>query len=267
MRVALGSIARKFLIRLGMTVMSYVVQIGSVRIEDSLISDLAQLSNENIDLSPVRCPDEPMSQAMMQMIDEALRRGDSLGGVFMVVAQGVPVGLGSHVQWDRRIDGRLSQALMSIQAIKGVEVGAGFGAASKFGSEVMDEIFRDPGGGFGRTTNNAGGIEGGMTNGMPVLLRAAMKPIPTLRKPLLSVDLVTGESVEAAYERSDVCAVPAAAVIAEAMTALVLADAVLEKHGGDSMAETERNLASFLEHLRPSEWSGNAPQEASGDRA
>jgi chorismate synthase len=250
MRVALGSVARKFLLQLGITVTSCVVQIGRVRLEDSLTPPVAQLSAKDIDSSPVRCPHEATTREMIKHIDEALGRGDSLGGVFLVAALGVPVGLGSLVQWDRRIDGRLSQALMSIQAIKAVEIGAGFGAASRFGSEVMDEIFSAPEGGIRRTTNNAGGIEGGMTNGMPILLRAAMKPIPTLRKPLRSVDLVTGDPVEAAYERSDVCAVPAAGVIAEAMTALVLADAVLEKHGGDSMAETERNLASYLEHLR-----------------
>jgi chorismate synthase len=250
MRVALGSIARKFLLHFGITVTSYVVQIGSVRLEASLAPPPAQLSQEEVDRSPVRCPHGETSREMTLLIDEALRKGDSLGGVFMVVARGVPVGLGSHVHWDRRIDGRLSQALMSIQAIKGVEIGAGFGAASRFGSEVMDEIFCAPQGGLLRATNNAGGIEGGMTNGMPVLLRAAMKPIPTLRKPLRSVDLATGGPVEAAYERSDVCAVPAAAVIAEAMTALVLADAVLEKHGGDSMEETERNFTSYLGSLR-----------------
>ncbi len=161
---------------------------------------------------------------------------------------GVPPGLGSHVQWDRRLDGRLAQSLMSIQAMKGVEIGLGFEASSRMGSEVMDEITLGEGG-FTRKSNNAGGIEGGITNGMPLVLRVAMKPIPTQRKPLKSIDIVTGEEVEAAYERSDVCAVPAAAVIGEAMALLVVADAFVEKFGGDSIDETRRNYESYLKSV------------------
>lgn len=206
--------------------------------------------------SPVRCPDERTTERIVALIEKAMGTGDSLGGVFEVFAVGVPVGLGSHVQWDRRIEGRFAQAVMSIPAIKGVEVGSGFGMAGRVGSEAMDEIFYEgehsggqAGKGFFRKTNNAGGIEGGMTNGMPILVRAAMKPIPTLKKPLRSVDIITKRPFEAAYERSDVCAVPAASVVGEAMTALVLADAFLEKFGGDSMEEVHRNHAAYREYL------------------
>ena len=194
---------------------------------------------------------------MVKLIDRAIKEGNSLGGIFEVFVTGLPVGLGSHTQWDRRLDGRLAQALMSIQAIKGVEIGMGFEMGRRFGSEVMDEIFysQEPGarsqksGGFFRKTNNAGGIEGGMTNGMPVILRAVMKPIPTLRKSLGSVDINTKKPFKAAYERSDVCAVPAAGVVGEAMAALVIADAFLEKFGGDSMAEVNRNYNSYLKYI------------------
>jgi chorismate synthase len=264
MRVALGAVSKKFLLEFDIKIGSYVTAIGTAghspdgRGPDS--RDLLALF-EKAEASPVRCPDEKISKEMVELIDRASKDGDSLGGVFEVFALGVPPGLGSHIQWDRRLDGRLSQAMMSIQAIKGVEVGMGFEAAERFGSEVMDEI-RSTGrsGGnshsdkrvlspFTRSSNNAGGIEGGMTNGMPVLLRAAMKPIPTLKKPLRSVDIITKEQVEAAYERSDVCAVPAAAVIGEAMAALVIAGALVEKFGGDSLSETKRNYNSYLESL------------------
>ena len=185
---------------------------------------------------------------MVQLIDKAVKEGNSLGGIFEVFATGVPVGLGSHIQWDKRLDGKLAQALMSIQAIKGVEIGMGFEMSRKSGSEVMDEIFyKSPK--FYRKTNNAGGIEGGMTNGMPIIIRAAMKPIPTLRKPLCSVDITTKKPFKAAYERSDICAVPAAGVVGEAMTALVIAYTFLEKFGGDSMAEVKRNYNSYLKYL------------------
>jgi chorismate synthase len=193
---------------------------------------------------------------MMKLIDKALNDGNSLGGIFEVFATGVPVGLGSHIQWDKRLDGRLAQALMSIQAIKGVEIGLGFEVGKRFGSEVLDEIFygrstsnvqRST---FYRKTNNAGGIEGGMTNGMPIILRAAMKPIPTLRKPLRSIDILTKKTVKAAYERSDICAVPAAGVIGEAMIALTTADAFLEKFGGDSIAEVKRNYDAYCSSIK-----------------
>jgi chorismate synthase len=174
-----------------------------------------------------------------------------LGGIFEVFVIGAPIGLGSHVQWDRKLDGRLAQAVMSIQAIKGVEIGLGFEMGKRFGSEVMDEILYNQGSRiFNRKTNNAGGIEGGMTNGMPIILKAAMKPIPTLRKPLRSVDIVTKGPIKAAYERSDICAVPAAAVVGEAMSALTIADAFLEKFGGDNMAEVKRNYESYIEYVK-----------------
>jgi len=256
MRVALGAIARRFLSEFGVNIGSYVLQIGGVRIEDPR----SRMPYPEIFLkaedSPVRCPDAEGSLKMVELIEGAVQRGDSLGGIFKIAVLGLPPGLGSHIQWDRRLDGRLAQAVMSIQAIKGVEVGSGFMVAERFGSEVMDEIFyrsEGDGGkkrGFYRKTNHSGGIEGGMTNGMPIVLRAAMKPIPTLRRPLRSVDIVTKEPVEAAYERSDVCAVPAASVIGEAMAALVVADAFLEKFGGDSMEEVKRNYEAYLGYVK-----------------
>ncbi len=255
MRVALGAVAKKFLAEFNVRVTSYIIQIGSIRVPDSEIALFrGRLVNpsfpEGTDESPVRCPSREHSEAMVRQIDEALQEGDSVGGVFEVVTTGTPPGLGSHIQWDTRLDGRLAHAVMSIQAIKGVEIGAGFDAAGKFGSDVMDEIFYSEGSGFYRETNNAGGIEGGMSNGMPLVIRAAMKPIPTLRRPLRSVEMHTKQPVDAAYERSDVCAVPAAAVIAEAMVALVVAAAFVEKFGGDSLAETRRNYDGFMEQLR-----------------
>jgi chorismate synthase len=259
MRVAIGAVAKKFLSEFGINIGSYVIQIGSIQISDFRfqISDFGEIFKKTEE-SPVRCPDEDASKKMMELIDTAVKNGDTLGGIFEVFAIGVPLGLGSHIQWDKRLDGKLSQALMGIQAIKGVEIGTGFEMAERLGSEVMDEIFYEKAKGEGQTahvrfyrkTNHAGGIEGGMTNGMPVVIRAAMKPIPTLRKPLRSVDIITKEPFEAAYERSDTCAVPAAAVIGEAMTALAIADAFLEKFGGDSMVETKRNFNSYIEYLK-----------------
>jgi chorismate synthase len=258
MRVALGAVAKRFLADFGISIGSYVTQIGNQKSEiknkagKEVFVDLFRKA----EISSVRCPDERTSERMVALIEKAIREGDSLGGVFEVFAIDVPIGVGSHVQWDRRIDGRLAQAIMSIQAIKGVEIGLGFEMAGCTGSEAMDEISYEEGTGgvharrgFYRKTNNAGGIEGGMTNGMPIFLRAAMKPIPTLKKPLRSVDIITKEPFEAAYERSDVCAVPAASIVGEAMTALVLTDAFLEKFGGDSMEEIHRNYAAYKEHL------------------
>jgi chorismate synthase len=248
-RVAAGAIAKKFLSEFGITAGSYVVRIGSVAINEGDFEGSPDVFNRAED-SPVRCPDGEVSNKMVELIDVAIRNGDTLGGIFKIVISGVPVGLGSHVQWDRRLDARLMMAISSIQAIKGVEIGLGFKAAERFGSEVMDEIFYSKPDGFSRNTNNAGGIEGGISNGMPIVIRAAMKPIPTLRKPLRSVDIVTKEAIEAAYERSDTCAVPAAAVIAEAMAALCIADALLDKCGGDSIEETKRNFGGFIEYLK-----------------
>jgi chorismate synthase len=258
MRVALGAVAKRFLADFGVSIGSYVTQIGNQKSEvrNKVGKEVFINLFQKAETSSVRCPDERTSERMVALIEKAIREGDSLGGVFEVFALDVPIGLGSHVQWDRRIDGRLAQAIMSIQAIKGVEIGPGFEMAGCTGSEVMDDILYEEGHGgvharkgFYRETNNTGGIEGGMTNGMPVFLRAAMKPIPTLKKPLRSVDIITKEPFEAAYERSDVCAVPAASVVSEAMTALVLAGAFLEKFGGDSMEEVHRNYAAYKEYL------------------
>lgn len=275
MRVALGAITKKFLSDFDVNIGSYVVQIGNVKIQNSKLktqnspNELLSLFKKAED-SPVRCPDKKVSEKMIKLIDKAAKEGNSLGGIFEVFVTGVPVGLGSHIQWDKRLDGRLAQALMSIQAIKGIEVGFGFDMAKHFGSEVMDEIFYRASSkeqrakglhsqlptpnsefatGFYRKTNYAGGIEGGITNGMPIILRAAMKPIPTLKRPLRSIDIVTKEQVEAAYERSDICAVPAAGVIAEAMVALIIADAFLEKFGGDNIDETKRSYVSYVENI------------------
>ncbi len=270
-RVALGAVAKKFLKEFGIAVGSYVIQIGDRQSAVDRRQSTEELIKifEKAEASPVRCPDEDATVKMAALIERAVKEGNSLGGVFEVFATGVPAGLGSYIQWDRKLDGKIAQALMSIQAIKGVEIGLGFEAAGLFGSEVMDEIFYDgqqstvdsrktePDAaryalrvGFYRKTNNAGGIEGGMSNGMPVIARAAMKPIPTLRRPLASVDIVTKEPFEAAYERSDVCAVPAASVIGEAMTALVLAGAFLEKFGGDSMEEVASNYKAYMEYVK-----------------
>ena len=259
MKVALGAIAKKFLSAFSIHIGSYVTQIGGIRVSDELLKQFrdgfaVQDSLEKIDSSPVRCPEDDVSHSMMAVIDKAAQNGDTVGGRFEVIATGAPPGLGSHIQWDQRLDGMLSNALMGIQAIKGVEIGDGFAYTDKFGSEVMDEIFYDPlsetcCSPFHRRTNHAGGIEGGITNGMPVIIKAVMKPIPTLKKPLRSVDIITKEPLEAAYERSDTCAVPSAAVICEAMTALVLADALLLKFGGDSLVETKKNYDSYIDYL------------------
>jgi chorismate synthase len=249
-RVACGAVARRLLDALGVSIGSHVVSIGSVTAEPSALPyDL----NAAADASPVRCLDGDAAERMMGEIDDAAERGDTVGGVFEVVATGVPVGLGSYVSWDRRLDGRLAGALMSIQAVKGVELGIGFEGAGRRGSGVHDPIVRDDAqrraGGMGRTSNRAGGLEGGVTTGQPLVVRGAMKPISTLRSRLPSVDLRDGSPGDAAVERSDVCAVPAAGVVGEAMVALVLADAILEKFGGDSMVEVRRNLESFVAHL------------------
>jgi chorismate synthase len=204
------------------------------------------LDANEVESSPVRCPDPNASRQMVEAIDAAGERGDTLGGTFRVIARGLPIGLGSHVHWDRKLDGRLAQAVMSINAVKGVEIGAGFEGSSRPGSQFHDQIDFEAGR-FRHLSNRAGGLTGGVTNGEPIDIRAALKPISTMKTPLASVDLQTKEKVQAHYERSDVCVVPAAGVIAEAMVALVLADALLEKFGGDSIAEIERNLRSYQE--------------------
>lgn len=232
MRVAAGAVARALLAELGITVMSHVVRIGDVAL-DTVPEQNASVLREAAEASLVRCVDESVSAAMVAAIDVAKRAGTSLGGVVEVRTSPLPVGLGSHVHWDRRLDGRLAQALVSIHAIKGVEFGLGFAVAAVPGTEAHDPFEV----GFGRPSNRAGGVEGGMSNGQPLVVRAAMKPIATMPRPLPSVDIATGEAVPAHFERADACAVPAAGVIAEAMVCWVLAEAVLEKYGGDSLAE------------------------------
>jgi len=253
-RVALGSVARKFLEQFGIHIVSHVVQIHEIRSAVSLM-DLSEGGNDAglevgleeinavADRSPVRCLNTDAEKRMVDIIDEVTRNRDTVGGVFEVAALNVPVGLGSHVHWDRKLDGRIAAAMMSLPAMKGVEIGLGFGAAARFGTAAHDEIFYGDTGaggqGFYRKTNRAGGLEGGISNGEPIIVRVAMKPISTLMRPLKSVDIDTREPAEAHRERSDVCAVPAASVIGEAVLALVLADAFLEKFGGDSLDEIE----------------------------
>lgn len=250
-RVACGAVAKRLLAEFGIAVGSHVVSLGAV--DAGLPDPLPPDFNALADADPVRCLDPEASRKMVAAIDDARERGDTLGGVFEVVATGVPVGLGSHVAWDTKLDGRLAAAVMSIQAVKGVEIGLGFEGARRPGSDVHDAIVRAPdqprSGFLGRASNRAGGLEGGMTTGEPLVVRGAMKPISTLRRPLASVDLRDGSAGAAAVERSDVCAVPAAAVVAEAMVALVVADAFLEKFGADSLGEARRNFEGYLEHL------------------
>jgi chorismate synthase len=246
-RVAAGAIARKLLGRFGVEILSFTQSIGQVAMPYEAV-DVDAITAEAVEASVVRCPDPELSARMVAAIDEAGERGDTLGGTFRVVARGLPPGLGSYVHWDRKLDARLAMAIVSINAVKGVDFGAGFDGAGRPGSEFHDEIEHSEGR-FRHLTNRAGGITGGMTNGEPLDLRVALKPISTMKKPLPSVDLRSKEKVEAHYERSDVCVVPAAGVIGEAMTALTLADAFLEKFGGDSMAELERNHRSYLESI------------------
>jgi chorismate synthase len=248
-RVALGTVAQAFLRQaLGVEVLSHVVSIGSVAAPIGMIPRPGD--EERVDASPVRCLDDGTSAAMVAEIDETKRAGDTLGGIVEVVVYGLPPGLGSHAQADRRLDSRLAAALMGIQAIKGVEVGDGFELARIRGSHAHDEIVRDANGAIRRVSGRSGGTEGGMTTGELLRVRAAMKPISTVPRALSTVDTATGEAAVAINQRSDVCAVPAAGVVAEAMVALVLADAALEKFGGDSLDETRRNAAAYLERLR-----------------
>ena len=256
-RVACGAVAKRLLDEFGIRIGSVVRSIGGIHAD--LPEELPEDLNAAVDESPVRTLDEDAGREMMAAIDAAKEAGDTLGGTFDVIAQGVPVGLGSHISWDRKLDARLAGAMMSIQAIKGVEIGLGFEGAHRPGSEVHDAIHRDDEsgrtGGFERASNGAGGLEGGVTTGAPLVVTGAMKPISTLlRKRLPSVDLRDGSTAEAATERSDVCAVPAAAVVGEAMVALVVADAFLEKFGGDSIAEIRRNFDGYLAYLSERGW-------------
>ena len=246
-RVAAGAIARQLLARAGIRITSHVFSIGSVHLPEGTTVSFAQ-AEALPDDSPLRCVDEETTRRMIEVIDAAKAAGDTMGGGVEVIATGVPIGLGSYVQWDRKLDGRLAHALMSIPAIKAVGVGIGPEAAARPGSRVHDEIVLDTSGGvmpFARPTNNAGGLEGGVTNGEDVRVSAWMKPIATLMKPLRSVDLTTLTESGAAIERSDVCAVPAAAVVGEAMVALTLADALVEKFGGDSLSELRRSIDAW----------------------
>lgn len=246
-RVAVGAICKLLLQELNINILSQVVQIGAVSCQppQPKVED-----RDKIDASPVRCFDDQASEKMMAAIDEAKKAGDTLGGIFEVIVYGCPPGLGSYTHWDRRLGANLAQAVMSIPAIKGVEFGDGFSLATKRGSQVHDEISYAPAKGYFRQSNHAGGLEGGMTNGEPIIVRAAMKPIPTLKQPLKTVDVQTKTEKTAFTERSDVCALPAAAVIAEAMVAFVLVQAVLEKFGGDSLTELKRNFNGYLEQLK-----------------
>ncbi len=249
-RVALGAVAKQFLGEFGIEVLSHVVAVGPARLERAAsFEELIALSRrEEVLLNGV---DAEAEQRMKAVVDQAYRTGDTVGGVFEVVAHGVAPGLGSHVAWDLRLDGRLAQAIVSIQAVKGVEIGAAAEGASSFGSQVQDTIHYDRAERrFLRGANRAGGIEGGMTNGQDVVVRGMLKPISTLRRPLESVDLATREPALAAYERSDVCVVPAAGVVGEAMVALVLAQALIEKLGGDSLAEMKRNFEGYQEQVK-----------------
>ncbi len=252
-RVGVGALAKVYLRVLGVEIRSHVMQIGSVSVparDDLVLGDFV-----GVDESPVRCLDAQGSAAMVEEINAARKANESLGGVYEVVAFGVTPGIGSHVAWDERLDGRLAQAIMSIQAMKGVGVGEGFDLAGRVGSQAHDEIFHSEERGFYRETNRAGGLEGGMTTGDPLVVRGAMKPLPTLTKPLRSVDLATHEPAQALRERTDSCTVPAAAVVAEAMVALVLAPAYREKLGGDHVDDAMAALRAYEERIgfkRPS---------------
>lgn len=246
-RVALGAVARALLNELGVSVLSHTVAIGSVAVPDDAAipgpGDIARLDGD-----PLRCAHAETSPAMVAEVDVAHKEGDTLGGIVEVVVRGLPPGIGSYVHWDRRLDSRLAGALMGIQAIKGVEVGDGFATTRRPGSQAHDEIVND-GRGVQRLSDRAGGIEGGMSTGGPLRVRAGMKPISTVPRALKTIDTATGKEAVAHHQRSDVCAVPAAGIVAEAMVMLVIADAMLEKFGGDSLAEIQRNLSSYLESI------------------
>jgi chorismate synthase len=261
-RVAAGALVRPLLGAAGIEVRSHVLQIGTHGLPAASVVPFARLAT--VDLSPVRCADPGVGAAMVEEIDRAREAGDTLGGRFEVVVAGVPPGLGTYGQWDRRLDGRLAQAVMSIQAVKAVAIGSGLDAASVAGSQFHDEIFHDAVRGLHRGSNRAGGIEGGVTNGEEVRVSALVKPIPTLMKPLRSVDLRTMEPHSASVERSDVCVVPAAGIVGEAMVGWVVADALLEKTGGDSLDEVLRHLeatrAQWLElHRSPPDAAAAGP--------
>jgi len=242
-RVAVGAVARKFLKEFGICIYSHTVSIGHHRAKINLNIDW-----KKVDASPLRCADAESEKVMIAEIDKAKDAGDTLGGIFEIIVTGVPIGLGSHVHWDRKLDGRIAQAIMSIQAVKGVEIGEGFNLATTSGSKAHDIIkaTKKRASSWYRVTNRAGGIEGGITNGESIIVRSVVKPIATLGNPLPSMDLRTGKNAKAHYERSDICVVPSAGVIGEAMLAIVIADAVLEKFGGDHLDETLTNYRNYL---------------------
>jgi len=248
-RVAAGAFAKQLLRQFGTEIASHTIQVGHVRLGRTAVWNEVRAICQDLE-SPLRCVDARTQEKMKEEVDAALKAGDTVGGVFEIVSHNVPVGLGSHAQWDEKLDGRVAQALMSVQAVKAVEIGSGVLAAGSYGSEVQDEISYDKGARrFRRSSNRAGGLEGGITNGEDVVIRGYLKPISTLRKPLGTADMVTKEPVQAAYERSDWCVVPAGGVAGEAMVALVLADAFLQKFGGDSLAETRRNFESYARQI------------------
>ncbi len=248
-RVAAGAFAKLLLGQFGVTVLSHTIAVGHVRLERAAAWDEIVAICANLE-SPLRCVDSATEAKMIAEVDHVLRAGDSVGGIFEVVARGLPPGLGSHAQWDEKLDAQLARAVMSIQAVKAVELGAGVAGAASYGSEVQDEIRYDTAHKrLDRYSNSAGGLEGGITNGQDVVVRGYLKPISTLRRALLTADLITKEAVKAAYERSDVCVVPAGGVVGEAMVALTLAGAFLEKFGGDSLEETRRNFDGYQRQL------------------
>jgi chorismate synthase len=248
-RVAAGAVARRFVAEFRIDIRSHTIAIGNARLKE-VPQRSEQIGWAGVDKSPLRCSDGRAEKAMIGEIDKAKAAGNSIGGVFQVVATGVPIGLGSHAHWDRRLDGRIAQAMMSIPAVKGVGIGLGFATTELMGSEAHDIIkFDRKKKGWSHETNRAGGVEGGISNGEPITVMVAIKPIPTMIKPLPSADLKTGGSAIAHVERSDICVVPAAGVIGEAMLAIVLADALLEKFGGDNMKETIRNYKSYIDSI------------------
>ena len=248
-RVATGAFAKLLLKEFGTEVASHTVQVGHVKVEREASWSEVWAACEDME-SPLRCVDAAAQEAMKAEVDKALRAGDTVGGIFEIVAHNVPVGLGSHAQWDEKLDGRLAQALMSVQAVKAVEVGGGVRAAGSYGSEVMDEIsYNGEAKRFRRSSNRAGGLEGGISNGEDLVIRGYLKPISTLRRALGTADLVTKEPVQAAYERSDWCVVPAAGVAGEAMVALVIADAFIQKFGGDTLGEMRRNFENYARQI------------------
>jgi chorismate synthase len=248
-RVAVGALAKLLLREFSITVLSHTIAVGHARLEREAAWHEIVAVCENLE-SPLRCVDFDVEGKMKAEVDHALRAGDSVGGIFEVVARGVPPGLGTHVQWDEKLDGQLARAIMSVQAVKAVEIGSGVANATDYGSEVQDEIRYDPSSKrFERSSNRAGGIEGGITNGQDIVVRGYLKPISTLRRALLTADMNTKEAVKAAYERSDICVVPAGGVAGEAMVALTLAGAFLEKFGGDSLDEVRRNFDGYQRQL------------------